>query len=517
MTDKPQKSQGSVLVSVAANWLGLVAVGVISVLLTPFLIHRLGNFYYGMWILAANALDYCGLLEMGMRWTLFRFVARFKGAEERAGLDETLTNGLAVTTVVTVALTGVIFLLVLVLPGFFGLTGAPRHIFRYVLALLGVSVAVGFPSQLLAAYIRGLQRFDLYNFGLILGAILRAILLVLVLSWGWGVVAVAGVTLGVSVFSVLLNWVLLRIADRHVSVGLHNLNWGRAKELVSFGFYSFLSNAGEYLRFYSDSLVIGRVLGLALITPFSIATRLIEYLKLVMGGVNGPLMVEMSDLAGKNRRRELQDAFLRGTRITTLLTFFFCSLLLLDGKALIRAWVGQDFVASYVLLVVLLAGYVVNYSQHPCLLLIFARGRFHRALSWWTLAEGVANVALSFHWAKQYGLFGVALGTTLPLLVTKTIVQPWYGLRVAELSLKDYFVKALARPLAVFALSYAICQAGLAARELGPNLLGLVWTVCWQAAVFGLFTYLFGLVSSERQILRQRTRQFAISLRLIRA
>ncbi len=43
--------------SIFSNWLGLVVMGVTSVILTPILIHGLGDFYYGMWVLFASTLD----------------------------------------------------------------------------------------------------------------------------------------------------------------------------------------------------------------------------------------------------------------------------------------------------------------------------------------------------------------------------------------------------------------------------------------------------------------------------
>jgi len=44
--------------NVFSNWLGLLITGAISVVLTPILIHGLGDFNYGMWILAGSVLEY---------------------------------------------------------------------------------------------------------------------------------------------------------------------------------------------------------------------------------------------------------------------------------------------------------------------------------------------------------------------------------------------------------------------------------------------------------------------------
>src|SRR5256885_9681334 len=56
--------------------------------------------------------------------------------------------------------------------------------------------------------------------------------------------------------------------------------------------------------FRSDSIVIARILGAALITPFSVAARLMEYFKQIVSGVGGPLMGRMSELDGQAQYKD---------------------------------------------------------------------------------------------------------------------------------------------------------------------------------------------------------------------
>lgn len=218
--------------NVLSNWIGLIVVGAISVMLTPILIHGLGNFNYGMWVLVASVLDYYGLLDLGMRWSLFRFVARFKGANQRSDLSQTFATALSITIGIALFLIGLTLLLAAILPTFLKLTGLTGQEFRWVLLLVGFSAAVTFPVQLLGAYLRGLQRFDLDNLGLIITAVLRAGLLAAVLRLGRGIVALAGVSLTISLLSTILYWKLVRWADPELSVSRGDITWGRARELV---------------------------------------------------------------------------------------------------------------------------------------------------------------------------------------------------------------------------------------------------------------------------------------------
>ena len=52
--------------SVLSNWFALVVNGLVSIALTPILIHGLGDFHYGMWILVASLVEYSSFIDMGL-------------------------------------------------------------------------------------------------------------------------------------------------------------------------------------------------------------------------------------------------------------------------------------------------------------------------------------------------------------------------------------------------------------------------------------------------------------------
>jgi O-antigen/teichoic acid export membrane protein len=501
--------------SIFSNWLGLVVMGATSVILTPILIHGLGDFYYGLWILVASALDYYGVLDMGMRPALFRAVAWSKGASDRAAMHETLLSALAFTVAAGFFVLVLTLLLVPVLPGFFKLAGPARLIFPWLMILLGLNIAAAFPARMLGAYLNSLGRFDLYNLAAVLSTIPRAVLVVVALRLGHGIRAVAGITLAATIFSLLLHWWLVRRMDREVALDWRLARWSRLGELFRYGSFCVIYNVGENLRFYTDSIVIARILGAALITPFNVAARLMEYFKQIVTGVGGPLLGRMSELDGQARHKDLQEYFLRSTRISALLAVFIGLTLIFDGRLLLRLWVGERFLSSYPLLVILSAGQLAALAQTSCGIAISARDRI-RPMAMWNVAEGIANLLLSIYWGSKYGLFGVALGTTIPMLVVNALILPWYALRVVGLPVRDYLRRALAQPTAVGFLFAAVCWFTTASRGEGAFLY-LLWTGAWQAALFGLLACTLGLRSFERRTLFEYGKQFAVSLRLLRA
>jgi O-antigen/teichoic acid export membrane protein len=500
--------------SIFSNYAGMLISTVVSFLMTPILIHGLGDFHYGMWVLVATLVDYYGLLDLGVRFTLQRYVARSKGANEREALNGTSVSALVIALGMMAIIIPSIVGLARFLPRLFQVPGPEQALFVRVLIVLGIGFAVSLPAKVLGAYLCGLQRFDLYNVAGSGNTIVQAILLVFVLHRGYGIEGCAVVNLGTAVLSLAVHVWMVRWADPEVSFDLRRARWSEIRELLNFGFYIFLNQVGDVFRFRLDSLVIASWLSIALVTPFNVAARLIEYFRYIIAAITGPLITEMSTLHGQAQENKLRRLFLRSTKMTALVCLPVGILLCVDGKALIRLWVGQGFAtSSFAVLVILAIGRTASAIQTPSMALLLARGR-KKALGWWSLSEGVANLALSIYWAPKYGIVGVALGTMVPMIVVKALLQPWYTLWLGKISWRDYFVESMARPLAVSAV-YVVVAEGLLSIFHRSGLLPFLLASALQLLAYAALVYLLGLTSGERGQMKARVLKLGFATGLV--
>jgi len=493
--------------SIFSNWVGLLAIGLMSFLITPFMVHRLGDFQFGIYTLAFSSVGYFDLLAQGIRSTLQRFVGRLSGAGEREALNSVFSTALVVTVVVGVFISVAFFGLSWVLPSFFKLGQAQQHLFTWLVILLGLNLGCGVPAALLGSYLCGLHRFDLYNLLGIFRQGVRTILILIVLVRGQGALAVATCVLVATLTAIPLNWGMIRRIDSGLKFAGKLVRLRTARELMSFSFWTLLNNAGQLLRDSTDSIVIGRVLNAALITPFTVASRLVDYSRPIVISMVSPLLPRMSHLDRQGRHEEVRRLFLGMTRLSALVSLAMGSLLVLHGRSLLLLWVGPRYISSYPILVLLTVGAMASTAQLGTLPTLIAKGR-HRIYGIWTISEGLTNLVLSIIWAHRYGIVGVALGTAVPLLFVKLTLQPWYVSRVLGLSLGEYFGKALARPLAASALFIGLC--GLTSGfQANGSFRHLLVTVGWQALVLLILAYVVGLESSDREMFRRRFPAFA--------
>jgi O-antigen/teichoic acid export membrane protein len=173
------------------------------------------------------------------------------------------------------------------------------------------------------------------------------------------------------------------------------------------------------------------------------------------------------------------------------------------GRPFIERWMGPSYLDGYTCLAALVPGTMVALWQSPSVSLMYGVSK-HKFLAFSSAIEGVVNLALSIVLARKYGIVGVALGTTFPLLASKIFVQPVYVCRIAGIEYQNYLrrigrtilsvVVALILPLlltvrfavpdykvlslvgTVSALAYA---ATLWRLEFSPSETNLLWQVIW--------------------------------------
>ena len=489
-----------------STWAGLIINAVVLLLLTPVLVHGLGAFYYGMWILVSSVMDNYGLLDIGMTYSMQRFVARYRGANDRQAMNETFMTGMSVAACICLAVFIVTAILIGLLPGFFHLSGEARSLFRTLLIIQSGTVAFSMPQRIMGAYMNGLHRFDLYNACGALQGILKGLVFWAVIHFGGRVLAVTVAQLLIVAFMLLITGLATRTADPELRMRSQHLSWARTREMGQFSVFVFVTNISTRLKFFTDSIVIGHVLTIALTTPFNVVGRLMEMFRLAFYPITGPLATAMNKLEGEQRWPEMNVLLLRSTRICTLLACLGGQILLLHGKDILRIWMGAPYAAYYKLMVILTVGYIVMLMQQGSYAYLYARGG-HKVTTILALADGLANLCLSVYWARSLGLEGVALGTTVPMLIVFVLIQPWYTLKLAKIRWRDCFHQAFLRPLMVASLA-VLCGLIIKWQITVSNIvrLGLVGSV--ESILFIALAYKISLDDYERD----RTKQYISSL-----
>jgi O-antigen/teichoic acid export membrane protein len=433
------------LKNVAATWLALAVHGAVGIVLSPLILHRLGDEAFSLWILVFTLTSYFALLDFGLRSSIVKYTATFTASNDGDHLSLYLSTSIAFYSAVA------LLILLLTAAGscyldrLFKVPPALLGSARMLFILSGIGVGLSFPLTVFTAILEGLQKFSVLQLTQAGMHIVRAALICAALMTGKGLFAIGAIAVITSVLGyVLLASITMRAMP--VRLSLAHVETTALFKMASYGVFALLIAMAEKLRFQSDALVIGAFLSASAITGFSIAGKLVEYSGYAVRGMSQVFVPMSSHFHAVGDLNGLQRTFIAGNRACALIVFPICMTLVIMGRSIIEVWVGSRYIASYSVLVLLLVPRALYLAQSTSTKILLGMGR-HRTLASVLLLEGAANLLLSLILVRPLGLLGVALGTAIPLTCTSILFLPEHVCRLLRIPLGNFLRRCYGLPL----------------------------------------------------------------------
>src|SRR5262249_5150041 len=152
---------------------------------------------FGIWVLIFSLTGYYGIFDFGIRSSIIRYVSKYTATHD---VDE--VSGLLNSAMFTYTCVGAASLLITIvgciyLDRLFHIPPDFQSTARWLLFIVGTSVAAGFPLGVFGGMLEGLQQFYILNLtNVIFSSLLRAALIVFFLNRGRGLLTVALITVG---------------------------------------------------------------------------------------------------------------------------------------------------------------------------------------------------------------------------------------------------------------------------------------------------------------------------------
>jgi O-antigen/teichoic acid export membrane protein len=477
--------------------INIFATAAATLLIMPFIIHTLGDRMYGIWTLVATFIGYYGTLELGLSTAVTRYIARALATEDHEECNRIFNTALGIylgMAVVALVVTGV---LVWFAPVFSRHSG-DVPLFRHLIVILGISVALSFPTRVLKGVLEGLLRFDL-TAGLDLTfLVLRTSLVIAALLVGYRVVALAWATLLATLPGLFLY---LYFCRRHLSFLCFSATyWHRdtARTLVTYSSVSFIAHLADLLKFRVDAIVVAGFLGFVAVTHYKIASTMTQYYYDLMLATFGVLPSLFSRLDGTNDRSALERTFFLTSKIAVCAAGFIGFGLIAWGRPFITRWMGARYIDAFPILAILVAGSICALTQGPSISLLYGTSK-HRLFALFNSIEALSNLALSLLLAPKYGMIGVALGTFIPMTFIKLFVQPLYVCRTTNVSYLRYIRQTMATGFAVGAS--LIIPAMITRQFASADYRVLLAVGATSVIIYGPSIWLLVFSSQERQLL----------------
>lgn len=466
--------------------------------LTPFMVARLGLEGYGIWLVLTAAVSFLTLLDGGITLSGTRYLARALGRGDAAEADRVAGTLHWLYRRIGLACLAATGLLVLAVPW---LIRDPvwQQAGRLVLLALGGGMALRFFLRIHLVVLKSHLRYDRIVAASLVKILVQTGLILWLLTRGHGLVVLA------------LAQILSDLIDQCLVVAFSRRTQppSRAQacrdllpELLRFSGLAFLNTTGQHLRSRIDPFVLSAFVGVASVpiynTGLRLATLFADLVNAVMGGT---LLAGFSQVEGRGGVTGLREKFLLSLRFSVPLALFGATGLATIGPAFLVRWLGPEFSESGQILRLLVPPYTLWLMQFPAGSVFLSLNR-HHLITRLTFAAGLFNALLSALLASRIGLHGVVWATFIDMTLFYGIAVPLLLCRVLDLSPLAY-LRTLLRPV-LQAGPVLAAVAWLTAPWLRPDYGSLACAGLLLGSAFGAVGWFLLLSAGERQTLRLR-------------
>jgi O-antigen/teichoic acid export membrane protein len=430
-----------IIKSIFSNWAYLVLSILTAFIVSPIIINTLGSETYGVWTLLISITGYFTLLDFGINTAILKFVARYTAQKK-----ENRTKNVFRTSFVIFLGVGLVAVFFLMLGGLFFKEAFNIDFFTskylsFVVAFVALDLGVNLLGGVFLATLKGLERYFELNLINIVFLLIKNSFVLYLLHLDYSILALA---ILIFILSLMKNILFYKLLSRSATFSV-KLEYDKktAKLLLNYSLYSVIIAIAMKIIFYTDAIVVASFIDLSSVTFYAIATMIVENLENLIWAAIGvfiPLVSRLDATGSKGIRNS--ELYILGTRYTLLFLSPIFLVLILYGETFINLWMGQAFgEKSGYILNILLIGFFFSLSQLIASAILKGISR-HKALAYIFSIEAFLNLVLSIYLVNEYGLVGVALGTTIPLILSNFFAIPFFTTKVLELSLRTYYFKA---------------------------------------------------------------------------
>jgi O-antigen/teichoic acid export membrane protein len=424
--------------NVTMNWVAMVVGMIVPFFLTPIVVQSLGAVAYGVWILAVSTVAYLGLLDLGLRSAVIRYVSKADAQGQEAEAQKAIGAALWFRILIAFGAVFLSFVLAMVFPHLFKVPNGLDRPAQITVLMCAFAVAVTLVSGVFGAVLGAIHRFDILSGVTVTQTAIKAVGVICILRSGRGLIALAYWEFAVTLLAGLATWAMAVKIFPACRFKLGRPDMETLKMIWSYSLTTFIIVIAVQVVFYTDNMVVGAFVSVGAVAFYSFGGSLVAYSRQIVSAVATTFIPMASNLEAAGKSEELQQLLIKGTQATLGLALPVSLALLFRGKTFIGLWIGPKYsdVAGTVLQILMISQFfgVANTTAGQ---IAFGIGK-HKSVANWAIVEATLNLSLSIVLAKTIGLYGVAWGTSIPTAIIHLIFWPRFVQRELGVPVRTY-------------------------------------------------------------------------------
>jgi O-antigen/teichoic acid export membrane protein len=435
--------------NVLYSWGGYVLIAVTGFILPRQMDRHVGQTALGIWDLGWSLVSYFGLAQVGVGSAVNRYVAQARAASDLRALRMAVASVLALNLVAAAIVALLTAGATWALPALFGARlGAELPTARWVVALLGLNLAIQVMADVFTGIITGCHRWDLHNVVNTAFHLATVAAMVGALWAGGGLVSLAVVNLvGTVATECTRLWLAYRVCPG-LSLSLRHADLAQSRGVLVFGLKSSLAGLSRLLLFQTNSVVVAGHFGPAVLAVYARPMALMRVVETFANKFAFVLSPTASSLQASGHLDELRELVLKGSRLGTALVAPIILTLAILGDPILRLWMGVRYEQGLVLALLVL-GMFLPVAQRTVSIMLQGLN-LHGRMALANLVAAICGVGLSLLnvTVLKWGLPGAALAIAVPMTLGTGVFIPFYACRELGIPLREYARRTFVVPVA---------------------------------------------------------------------
>lgn len=439
------------------NLMGRFATLIVGLVLTPYLVFKLGTTQFGLWSITLAITGIVGIVDLGISPAIIKFVAEYWSRQSPQQAVDSLMSGLLIALIMALVFIG--FVWTFALPMVKGL-GVPSNLEYISLDLFrGASIILGiaYLSNCLQSALAGLQRMGFVNGINIASSVLGATasFTFLILGWGLRGLILSHALAAISALILGTYGVIRLMSPRRVGRPCPRLPLMRA--MFGYGWKIQISNTCGLVIPLMNKFLTSSFAGLRQVAAFEIGNRITNYSNSLPIAFFTALVPAWAESSVKLDRDELNKRYHRYFNYFLSLSIPFIILSISCAKPIVIAWVGKGFESSVWVVQILLIGYGVNLQTGIATSLLRGIGKPELEMLY-GLITLLVNIFLAIYLAHKFGFIGLIIGLSIAQIVGSfcffLFIRSNFGKYNSLSEIRPLFINSLLPALVIIALNH---------------------------------------------------------------
>ncbi|MEO8211511.1 MAG: glycosyltransferase, partial [bacterium] len=394
----------------------------IPLILTPFIISKIGEVQYGIYVLILGFIGIFGLFDLSISSSFIIFISRSHVNKDYLSLNKYFNTGF---------LFYIFFSLLIVSGGYFfsrqilSLLNIPPELFETSVYVFNIGLIIFFISSsftIFASLLIALQKMYVTSVAGIFINIFNLIIIFVLLNYGYGLIGIVYAQLLIVVLTNLLNIFFAKSSVKELRFGFKYFGKDAVKEMTKFGTQMQISKLAGFVSEKYDEFLLAYFSVLNNVTYFNVANRISRAGRLIPYQLISQVAPVASELNAKQEKEKINDLFLRTTKYLTLVSVPVFIFIFIFSDLIITTWLGPGYEISSYILKILAVGQVINMTLSAPGNSVIPNLGYPKFQMYEGLINLGSNIILSYLLIKLYGILGAAIGNTASTLISSLYV-----------------------------------------------------------------------------------------------